>query len=249
MAENESSGTRVVAKVAHLLRVLEQNPSGISLSQISEKTAMPKSTVHRLCAALEAEQFLSLTAEGWRIGPGLARLSASAYQELVLLARPAIEKLGKRTRETVDMCVFRGHHAVSVEQYPSDQELRVVSPVGTAFAVHTTAHGKALLAAMTDKEVQQLFRNYEPERKTEATHPTVDSLLQELATIRTHGLAVDLQEHAPGVCAIGVALDTGGADRYAISLAVPEYRFESVLGDLKNALLQCKAEIEAALGR
>lgn len=76
---------------------------------------------------------VSTGSSGIRLGPALVRLAASAHTDVVAVARSYVEALGRRTRETVDVSVYRGFHAISVDQYPSDQELRVVSAVGPAF--------------------------------------------------------------------------------------------------------------------
>lgn len=101
--------------------------------------------VHRLVSSLEAKDLL-LSEEGliW-LGPELKRLTASAYTNLVALARTAMEMLGRRTRETLDLSVMRRAHALLISEYAFDQELRVISPVGIAFPGHCTAQEKALL--------------------------------------------------------------------------------------------------------
>tara|TARA_B100001109_G_scaffold255890_1_gene262373 strand:+ start:97264 stop:98064 length:801 start_codon:yes stop_codon:yes gene_type:complete len=244
-----TAGAQVIAKSARVMRTLEQHPQGLNLNQLVAETGMPRSTLHRLCSALQEERFLRQDNGLWRLGPGLAQLAASAHQDIVSVIRPVLEKLGRRTRETVDLCVYRGAHAVLVDQFASDQELRVVSAPGTAFPVHMTAHGKAMLAAMDDQETESLFPDGVLPRRTDASHGNLADLLAELKTIRQHGVAVDLQEHGAGVCAIGTVLKTGTPELYAMSLAVPDLRFERDLESLRSGLLQAKAEIEALLGQ
>ncbi|QCR35689.1 IclR family transcriptional regulator [Nissabacter sp. SGAir0207] len=245
MADTESG---VIARAAALLKVLETQPHGVSLSQLARLSGLPRTTVHRLVASLEAQQFVSQGSGGVSLGPAMARLAAAAHTDVTALARPCIEALGRRTRETVDLCVFRGLHAISVDQYPCDQELRVVSPIGTAFPIHTTAHGKALLAALPTAEQAALLSGT-LERRTARTLCEPAALRAELALIQRRGYAQDEEEHAGGVCGLGVALVTAGSARYALSLAVPAYRFAAQAEELLRALVQCKAEIEALAGQ
>ncbi|MDF9721809.1 helix-turn-helix domain-containing protein [Serratia marcescens] len=139
----DNSGSQVIARAATLLRALETQPKGMTISQLSRETGLPRTTVHRLVTSLESQQLLIMGSGGVQLGPALARLAASAHTDVITLAKPAMETLGRRTRETVDLCVYRGSHAVSVGQFVSDQELRVVSAVGTAFPCHCTAHGSS----------------------------------------------------------------------------------------------------------
>ncbi|TDJ73974.1 IclR family transcriptional regulator [Pseudomonas putida] len=246
-SEAEGAGKQVIARAAAVLKTLENQREGLSLSQVAKASGLPRTTVHRIVTALEAQQMVITGSAGIRLGPALVRLAASAHTDLVAIARPYVESLGRRTRETVDVCVYRGLHAISVDQYPSDQELRVVSPVGTAFPIHCTAHGKALLSTFSDEFLTQMLT--EPlERRTASTLISLSELMGSVNLVRQQGWAIDQEEHARGVCGIGVNIRSGLSEHYAISLAVPALRFHDNLEGLKAALLQCKAEVEAVIG-
>ena len=178
--DNDSaSGRQVISRAAAVLRALAEDNSGQSLGQIA-KTDLPRTTVHRIVAALEAQQLAATTPAGVRLGQALVRLAASAHTDVVAAARPFVEALGRRLRETVDLCVFRGQHAVSVDQFASDQELRVVAAVGTAYPIHCTAHGKALLARLDDAALEELL-GARLERRTASTITARKDLLAQLA--------------------------------------------------------------------
>ncbi|HBS6520940.1 TPA: IclR family transcriptional regulator [Klebsiella pneumoniae] len=244
--EADSTGSQVIARAAKILHALELNPAGRTISQLSRETGLPRTTVHRLVTSLESQQMLVTGTTGVKLGPALARLAASAHTDIISLARPAMETLGRRSRETVDLCVYRGSHSVSVSQYISDQELRVVSAVGTAFPCHCTAHGKAILAMLTDEKIKELL-GPRPDIRTENTFSTLPLLLENIRKTRELGYAVDSEEHARGVCGVGVYLSTGFHEHYAISIAVPAMRFKEKFDLLLGSLLQCKAEIEASV--
>jgi DNA-binding IclR family transcriptional regulator len=243
----EGTGKQVIARAAAVLKALENQRQGLSLSQIAKASELPRTTVHRIVTALEAQQMVITGSSGVRLGPALVRLAASAHTDIVAIARPYVESLGRRTRETVDVSVYRGLHAVSVDQYPSDQELRVVSAVGTAFPIHCTAHGKILLSAFCDDALTRLLTD-PLERRTQSTMVSIAAVLDDVGRARDQGWAVDIEEHARGVCGIGIHLRSGLAEHYAISLAVPALRFHENLEGLKAALLQCKAEVESVIG-
>lgn len=244
--ETEKQGSQVIARAAHILRALESQPQGMSVSALAKQTGLPRTTVHRLVISLESQQLLIATQQGVRLGPALTRLAASAHTDIVALSRPAMESLGRRTRETVDLSVYRGTHAILVSQFASDQELRVMSPLGTAFPCHCTAHGKALWSTLPDAQIAALLGE-RPEIRTAQTLKSLPSLLEELTTVRQRHYAVDREEHARGVCGIGVTLASPLNERYALSLAVPALRFDEQFDTLLSALLKCKAEIESLI--
>lgn len=242
-----AGGKQVIARAASVLRALENQREGLSLSQLSKLTGLPRTTVHRIVSNLEAQQFVMSGADGIRLGPALLRLAASAYTDIIGISRPFIETLGRATRETVDLCVYRGSHSVLVDQYASDRELRVVSAVGTAFPIHCTAHGKAILAALPKDILENSIPSLN-EPRTKFTLTDRGALQTELDRIRMIGYALDCQEHAEGVYGVGVWLNTGLGEHYAISVALPELRHESISDQILPALVKCKIEIESILG-
>lgn len=242
----EPAASQVIARAASILKALEKETDGISVSELSRITGLPRTTVHRLVTSLEAEHLLINADGSVRLGPALARLAAAAHTDVAGITRSAIEKLGRRTRETVEISVYRGVHAISVSQYVSDQELRVVSAVGTAFPCHCTAHGKALLANLEDAVIRELYVR-PPERRTTCTIGSVSEILHAVSEVRTRGYAIDREEHARGVCGIGISLKPGMSETYAISVAVPALRFDESFESILSSLLQCKVEIETLL--
>ena len=240
----QSSNGQVIARAAQILAALEAASEGRTVSELARTTGLPRTTVHRLASALLNQQLLVEGERGLRLGPAIARLATAAHTDMVAVARPHIEALGRRTRETVDLCLDRGTHAISVDQYVSDRELRVVSHVGTAFPIHYTAHGKALLAVQDEARLASVLgETLQP--CTAASHTRLTTLQAELGTVRRTGIAVDREEHADGVCGLGVYIRTGLSGNYAVSLAVPALRFEPHYDELAVALRKCRAEIEA----
>lgn len=242
-----ASGKQVIARAASVLHALENQREGLSLSQLSKLTGLPRTTVHRLVSNLEAQQFVISGADGVRLGPALLRLAASAHTDIIGISRPFIETLGRATRETVDLCVYRGSHSVLVDQYVSDRELRVVSAVGTAFPIHCTAHGKAILAALP----KDILENSPPDLSDPRTKFSItdhEALRTELDKIRMLGYALDCQEHAEGVYGVGIWLNTGLGEHYSISVALPELRHRNITDQVLPALIKCKVEIESVLG-
>ena len=64
-------GIQVIARAAAVLRALKDSQTGLSLGQIADRVALPRSTVQRIVAALIDERLLIATrAAGVRLGPG-----------------------------------------------------------------------------------------------------------------------------------------------------------------------------------
>lgn len=239
-------GVQAIARAATILRALEAAPTGLALGEIAAATELPKSTVHRIAAALAEEELLTQGADGQiRLGGGIARLAVAGREGLAERLRPVLGELRRELDETVDLAVLDGRSVRFVDQVPAPRRLRAVSSVGESFPLHCTANGKALLAAMPAERVEALL----PAELPRFTPRTIDSrakLLRELDRIRREGVAFDREEHTEGICAVGAAVSDGTDPvALAISVPVPSQRFD---GNEKRLAKATRAAAAAATG-
>jgi IclR family acetate operon transcriptional repressor len=244
MTEIEASGKQVIARAAVVLRCLAGQSSGLTLAQLVRASDLPRSTVVRIVQALQSQHLVAAIENRFALGPAITALAASTSLDFPAIARPHLEVLARSTRETVNLSVLRGGHAILIDQVPSDRELRVVSPIGSALPLHCTAHGKALLAAMSDDEVVRRMEGAITPRTKHSLRSLAD-ILRQLSEIRTEEFAIDIEENLDGVCGVGAALRGSGPERYAVSLSVPTMRFGDVRERLIEALRTFVSEVQA----
>jgi DNA-binding IclR family transcriptional regulator len=242
-------GVQAIARAASVLRALERAPHGLALGEIAAAVELPKSTVHRLVAAL-AEEDLVVAERGGRVrlGAGIARLAAAGREALSDRLRPVLLELRRDLDETVDLAVLDGAGVRFVDQIPAPRRLRATSAVGEVFPLHCTANGKALLAALPEDRALALL----PSRLPRFTPNTIDSrdrLQTELTRIRREGVAFDREEHTEGICAAGAAVLDASGPVAAISVPVPVQRFEGKEGRLAERVKAAACAASDLLGR
>jgi DNA-binding IclR family transcriptional regulator len=242
-------GVQVIRRAARILEALSGHPEGLSLAQISSSVDLPRSTVHRLIAALDAEGFVVAASPSgrFRLGPALTRLAASADRDIAVQARPYLAELSHELNETVDLAVLRHDRVLFIDQVASPQRLQAVSAIGAAFPAYCTANGKALLATLPAGEVEALF----PAQLQPLTPETITdraALLEQLSKIGPRGTAFDVEEHTIGICAVGVAVSAAGKETIALSVPLPAQRFYGNEKRLAKALLKTRDTLERALG-
>lgn len=248
--ESRRNGIQVVARVADVLRALAAAPDGLGLSELALAVGMPKSTVHRLVSALELEEFVTPGRSGRiHLGRGIARLGAATRDGVRDQVRPFLLRLHQQLEETVDLSVVEGGAARFIDHIPAPHRLRAVSAVGALFPLHCTANGKALLAAMPEEQVSAAL----PARLPGLTPKTITTrreLWDELAQVRSHGIAYDREEHTVGICAVGAVVCDPYGPVAAISVPVPTQRFAGNESELARVLLEtCRAcSIELGAG-
>ncbi|MBW4092650.1 MAG: IclR family transcriptional regulator [Proteobacteria bacterium] len=216
----------VVARVASVLRALAEAPSGMSLGQIARRSGLARSTVQRLVSALASEGLVVTSGGAGQIGlgPELLRLSAALLADMPTRLRAQIRLLSGELGETVDLSVVRYDQVVFLDQVPGVQRLLAVSHIGAAFPLHCCASGKAYLAKLSDREVQErIGQTYD--RRTAFTRTTFEELARDLAAIRRTGIAIDDQEHTEGISALGIGVGNVGESWFGISVPMPSQRF------------------------
>ena len=241
------NGIQVIARAAAILRTLRDNPNGMSLGQIAERVALPRSTVQRIIGALVSERLVisGLKGGGVRLGPELGSLAEAARYNIVDQCRPVLAALTKETGETTDLSVLRGDNMIFLDQVPGQHRLRTVSFVGEVFPLTTTANGRACLAQLPEDTAWQLI---EGEWSKGDQAGDIAAIMTDLQNIRAKGLAYDLDEHTSGISAVGFAFKDWSGDLHAISVPIPSSRFEHARATVEAALKKAMTSINDMMG-
>jgi DNA-binding IclR family transcriptional regulator len=245
----ERDSIQVLSRSFAILRALEGATEGLSLSQIAERTGLPRSSVHRLVRALDQEGFVApaSTNGGILLGPELLRLAESVRSDLRTVLRGTMERLFSQLNETVDLAVLDVDHLRFIDQIPAPHRLRAVSAVGDTFPLHCTANGKAILALLPRESLSTIL----PSRLKRYTPNTItdrNALLTALDPIRNTNIAFDRDEHTEGISAAGFAIRHGRGTYAAISVPMPTARFATRVDAVTAAVRDAHADALAALG-
>jgi DNA-binding IclR family transcriptional regulator len=239
------AGVKSSLRTLEILETLSRSNEKRSVATLSRELTIPKSSLHGLLRTMESQGWLETDATGTMFGLGLrALVLGNAYIEsddIVGMAQPVLDSLSELTGETVHLGRLDGDDIVYLAKRESRHTLRLFSAVGRRLPAHATALGKAILALLTDEEVDARL-TFPLRRLTEATILEKAALHRELASIRSSGWSVDDGENSPGIRCIGVALTRRGGSLNALSCSVPETRmteeFErEIIGHLRDAAL------------
>jgi DNA-binding IclR family transcriptional regulator len=232
MGENKKSEStrdlsqvQVLNRAISILRVL-RDTGGLNLSRLAAEVGLARTTVHRIVSTLEAENLVTTATPDGRIQLGieLISLGVAVNSDLRRELRPYLEGLSIEADETVDLAILDRDRLIFIDQVARPRRLRAVSGTGMAFPLHCTANGKAMLATMSEDQLNSLV----PEKLQEFTTNTIqtrESLMQELEKVRAMGVALDCEEHTQGICAIGAVVHGPFGKLAAISIPVPSVRF------------------------
>jgi IclR family transcriptional regulator, KDG regulon repressor len=242
----------VVGRALDVLEVFvhEQKPQ-LSLKEIADRLDQRMNSVFRLLYTLAKHGYVIKKDKQYELGSKLIDLTSAKmrHTDLVSLARPYMDALLARFRETVNLGVMMEGTIRYVEVRESLERFRLAEHVGGTDPLHCTALGKAHLAYLPYTQVRELLKIYGMPRVTEHTLETLSALRADLEKTRERGYAIDDQESMLGAyCVAAPILDLNEHPIAAMSIAAPNVRLNQAHVEVVSvALLEAAAGIAAKL--
>jgi len=230
--ERPSSLIGAVDNVLRLLAMFETKKV-IRVNELSRDMGLSRSTVHRMLSTLHHHHFVEQDdlSRAYAPGPALVDIGLSVIRNMDVrtVSHGVLVELAEKTNETVHLGVLRGDNLVYLDSVESAQMVRTGSRVGWTLPAHTTASGKALLAAMSDGELQTLYPDEQLPAQTGNTITTRAALFAQLDEIRHCGYATNMTESEGDVSAVGAAVcDPNGRVRGALAVTAPASRVDDM---------------------
>ncbi len=211
-----------VDRAMSLLELLATTRDGFTLSELSRKLQMPKSTTHYLIHTLATRGYVQRTGNKRHLlGLRFADLANGSTAELNLstIASPTLRRIAARANLTATLSILRGAEAVIISRARSFDDAAGGAWVGHHLDLHCTAQGKALIAGLPDEQLNKLFSRCEFAQYTPRTIFSLAVLKKHLAEIRARGFAINDEEQVAGVRAVAApVLDPVGNVMACISV-------------------------------
>ncbi len=245
--EQSVKGTQTLMRALDIMDEVIDGP--IRAADLARKLGMSKTTAHRLVQALKSRNYLSVTREGFALGPKLLQLGVLATEQIdyVRVARPFMELLSERT----GFCVFVGKREESfsrhLDRVTGTQRLRVATAPGDRRPIAETGLGKALLL---DEDEATLERLYVEAKGTDIGRKQIDSFLAEMREHKARGEVLHDSELGDGVRSIAVPIrDAKGHISIAISIAsAAHYLTDDLRPGLAEQVMRSAELISGAVG-
>ncbi len=217
-----------VANSIRLTKSFSEAEPEMGISALASRLGLAKSTVHRLATTLVEYDILEQNRETgkYRLGLALFELGTLVRRKMDVMneAQGQIHALADTTGETVQLAILDHHSVLYIRIRESRQAVRMSSGLGSRAPAHCTSVGKVLLAYETAEVVQQVL-DLGLRRFTDNTITEPARLLEELASIRQRGYAIDDEEIEAGLrCVAAPIRNHSGRVIAAISVAAPVQR-------------------------
>lgn len=240
---------QVIARAASVLRALELEPAGLSLGALAQRLKLPRSTVQRIVGALEAENLLIAASPTGRVklGPALLRLASAAHSPVSAQAKPEMIEIARDLHENVNLWGLARDFVICLDQTTAQPHSESRSIIGDKQPLYTTAQGKAVLALLSDAELElKLASN--AQARTPLTAEGINNVLSAVHEARRTGVAVDLEQYEPGMCAVAVGFRDAAGNRLALSIAMTRARFAELQTTAAERLLRLRDRLVAQPG-
>ncbi len=233
-----------------LLSSFDQSAPELGVSELAARLGLPKSSVSRLMSEMERLGYLERTvSRRYRPGPELLRIG-SLYKFGVLpvdRVDEEIKSLVARFPASGYVAINRGIDTLILRMREGTSPVRFIVPEGSVVPAFTVAIGKAILARLTEQELETLL----PPRLT-CAQPFYDlskgRLLEELTEVRRRRWS-DLRDMAQrGVDAVGIAIKPDGGEPIGLALSFMATMPMTMRHDVVDAMLEVGMAVGTALG-
>lgn len=224
--KTDDSGLSAVKTLRKALNILDAFASAerpLSVAEVAELASVTRPTAHRLIQTLVAEGYLTQDTRDGRLAPGYSVLKLAGglldTNRVRLESLPHLESLAHRCGERTNLGIMHRNQMLYLAGVEKPSLPKISSRFGKTLPAYASALGKAILAYLPEKELQDYFDSEVLEKRTDATVTDESELREQLSNIRREGIAVDCEEHALGAFCVAAAILVGGRPVAAIGLS------------------------------
>jgi DNA-binding IclR family transcriptional regulator len=218
-----------------VLRELAASDDGLTAGQLATATGLNRTTIYRLCEALERDAWAARSSEDdttrFHVGVaahGLAMLLTNKFDTEARL-RPVIAELSQALGETVHVGTLERAEVVHVARATPPSGMSLAAPIGSREHAHCAALGKALLATLAAEALDGVYPDERLPVRTPSSIATRTALRAELERVRTAGYATDDEEGQLGIaCVAAPVFTSNGRALFALSVTSVPARLDDV---------------------
>ncbi len=245
------AGVQTLERAFTILRALSLGPAGVT--DLSDRTGLPKSTVSRLLSALDVERAVLQNSDGiYELGDGIAELSQALHQDqnAVEVAQPHMLELMELTGEAVGLNRFDGTSVRTLLQIDDpDSSVVVRDWTDVPTPAHAVPAGLCVLA-YSSKATQEAYLRRDLEVSTDKTITDPEALRRRLQSIRADGFAWVFKEFTDDINSVAAPIaDSSNRTTLALHVHGPAFRFpgDADTDEIAERVASTAQRIEAQL--
>ena len=199
MAQEDTAKVKSLYKALNILDCFLEYPFEYGVTDMAERTNLPKSTIHRILATFASRHYVEKNEETsvYSLGYKCVELASLYLNKIVLKteAEPIMHTLAQIFRATTFLGVLENNEVMYLHKTEQRNSIRLYTSIGKREPLYCTALGKVLLAAMPEKQFEHVARQLSYESYTPKSITNYEDLAIEVARVRRRGYATDYGEH------------------------------------------------------
>jgi DNA-binding IclR family transcriptional regulator len=219
----EKSSAPAVVRAARVLDVISQSAAPLSLAELARMLALPKSSLHGLCATLVQLRLITRLENGqMTLGPHVMSWANAflARSDITQEFLAAWDELNVLPQETITLSVLDGASVVYIACRNGNRPLGVTFRIGMRLPAPFTATGKAMLSTFPDEEIRKTLKGPWPKPLTAMSSPNLTVFTREITEIRERGYSVDDNEVREGMHCLGAPVFDSSSQHAIAGVAV-----------------------------
>jgi DNA-binding IclR family transcriptional regulator len=244
-----------LARGLEVLACFRSGDKALGNQEIATRCRLPKSTVSRLTSTLTKLGYLIQVEESGKYRLGTATLSLGsamlARLDVRQIARPMMQELADASRSMVSLGTRDRLSMIYVENCRSSAALTLSLDVGSRIPVATSAIGRAWLAAISERERQDVMERVQ--ELDEVAWPDIrDGIHRAMDDYNTLGVTCSFGDWQKDVNGIARAFQPGGGlPPMAINCGGPSFNLSKdfLLNEVRPRLIDMVTRLEASLLR
>jgi len=238
-----------VDKSLIVLQQLCKEPFKYTMTDLSQKTKINRTTIYRILNTLEDRGLVIKTKVDklYKIGPfayemGSIYLNNFRFKDSIY---PILDKISHETKESVGFAIRDGERVISLYEIEIDQPMKMNYRPGIIYPMNRGCYGKCLMAYYDQDRVKEILKEKEFEKICENTITDKDVLLKEYEKIRRQGYAVSINETFPFAVGVGIPIKNNKGEIKAC-VAIAFFKrdgYKEKLENMKEILFKYKDEI------
>jgi len=202
--------TPALDRALAVLEFISVHPEGVTRTEIKETLGLTTNLVFRLTRALLSHGYVEIQEPGRRLVLTRKMLAMAQpkrdERSLVQLAHEPMRWLRDTTGESAHVGVRVERNCLVLDRVIGSQPYKCYVEAGTMGPLHAAAPGKALLAWLPPKELDEFLADYSFRALTAATITSRRGFVDQLRLVRQRGYAMDLGETMEGHHCLGAPI-------------------------------------------
>ncbi|WP_051390175.1 IclR family transcriptional regulator [Bradyrhizobium sp. Ec3.3] len=228
-----------------LLEYFAERKRPATLADVVGHFGWPRSSVFHILSTLAESGYLyePQVREGFYPTPKWLQLATEIAEAQPIpegLTR-IIRVLAQETGETVCISAASGQYAVFLDVMESESPVRYSAKLGKRVPIHLTASGLALLSQLKEKDREIILRKATYDERGPNGARNIVEVRETLMTGCERGWFQSASHYTPDLGGVAVPVEVGSRS-FAITVAGPLFRAESLFGSFASAIHGAIAE-------